>query len=307
MEQDYPYWDYEILVVDNGSTDNTRKIVEKMIAFKSGHNIKYIFEPEPGLLSGRHRGAFEANGEVLIFVDDDVEAIPGWLPAIIRSFADNSVHLVGGPSLPKFEAEPPAWLKKFWMCSKGKIMCVPLSISYLSYEKIKIDPCYIWGLNFAIRKKTLFNLGGFHPDCIPKHLQHFQGDGETGLSLKIKEKDLKAIYDPSALLYHNIPKERLTVAYFEDRFYYQGVCDSFTQIRKNSGAYNIDLPKYCSNHRNGSHLPAYDRYKQIVYNRIHNAYVNGFVFHQDIVKNSEIMLEWVLRENYLFDYKLPIV
>ena len=114
MVQDIPCHDYEILVVDNGSNDNTQKVTEDMITSKSGHNIRYLFEPEPGLLSGRHRGSFEAKGEILIFVDDDVEAVSVWLSAIIEAFNDPRVHLVGGPSLPKFEVAPPAWLSKFW-------------------------------------------------------------------------------------------------------------------------------------------------------------------------------------------------
>ena len=75
---------YEILIIDNGSTDDTRETSQHIIKEKANRRIRYILEPEAGLLAGRHRGALEANGEVLVFVDDDIEATTGWLQAISR-------------------------------------------------------------------------------------------------------------------------------------------------------------------------------------------------------------------------------
>ena len=72
----------EILIVDNGSSDNTRGETEGIMREMPHHRIRYLFEPEPGLLSGRHRGALESNGEILVFLDDDIEAAPGYLHAI---------------------------------------------------------------------------------------------------------------------------------------------------------------------------------------------------------------------------------
>ena len=77
---------YEILIIDNGSTDDTRKVSQHIIRETPGREIRYIFEPEPGLLASRHRGALEANGELLVFVDDDIEATAGWLQAIFETF-----------------------------------------------------------------------------------------------------------------------------------------------------------------------------------------------------------------------------
>ncbi len=305
VAQDFPVQEYEALIVDNGSTDETHNVAENMIENYHNHRIRYIHESEPGLLSGRHRGSFEANGEILIFVDDDIEAESGWLSAIIDAFNDESIHLVGGPSLPNFEVEPQDWIRKYWIKENGRVACGPLSISYIGNEKIEVDPCCIWGLNFAIRKNSFLDLGGFHPDCIPKNLQHFQGDGETGLTQKAKHENYTAVYTPDAIVYHNIPRERLTVKYFEERFYYQGVCDSYTQIRKNGGIKNISLPEYNPIETLPSNLSAYEEYKQIIYQRIQNSYVDGFLFHQEAVKGSEILFDWVLRDNYIFHYTLP--
>ena len=304
--QEYPARRFEIIVVDNGSTDKTKSVVDSVMAHNPDQKIRYVFEPVPGLLSGRHRGAEEAEAEILIFVDDDIEAFPAWLSSIIEAFSDPSVHLVGGPSLPKFEVTPPDWISKYWTVKNAKINCGPLSLFHLGDEKVGIDPTYVWGLNYAIRKKAFFELGGFHPDCIPKGLQHFQGDGETGLSLKLKEKGLKAAYVPGAKVYHHIPKERLTVEYFEKRFFYQGVCDSYTQIRRNRGLSNKQIPRCKVNGPNFSDDSASGYDTQAIHQRIHKAYVAGFIFHQDAVKKSKLLLGWVLKENYL-DYRLPVL
>ena len=297
---------YEILIVDNDSTDDTKKIIETFILNNPAYNMRYIFEPEPGSLSARHRGMMEAKGEILIFVDDDVITEKGWLAAIMESFEDEDTHLVGGPNIPIFEVSPPEWINKYFQIGKDKFICGSLSLLYLGENKIEIDPLRVWSLNWSIRKKTFIDCGGFHPCVIPKHLQQFQGDGETGLSLILKEKGFKAVYSPKVKVFHRIPKERLTVTFFEGRFFYQGVCDSYTQIRQNQGVNNLILPDYLDDKKISSSLSSYDQYKEIINWRIRNAYVDGFIFHQKAVKKSEILLKWVLRENY-FNYKLPVM
>jgi glucosyl-dolichyl phosphate glucuronosyltransferase len=56
----------------------------------------------------------ESNGAILVFLDDDIEAAPGYLHAILDAFEDPAVQLVGGPNLPRYESEPPAWVESFW-------------------------------------------------------------------------------------------------------------------------------------------------------------------------------------------------
>ena len=300
VAQDFPPGQFEIIVVDNGSTDATRQEVEAIIAAGQSHAIRYVYEPEPGLLSGRHRGAQEAKGDILVFTDDDTEATPKWLAAITTAFEDPTVHLVGGPSLPKFETMPPTWMSPYFSLDGEHLSCGTLSLIDLGNNILEIDPCQVYGLNYAIRKTTLFEVGGFNPDCIPKHLQHFQGDGETGLSIKIREKGYKSIYHPGAMVYHLIPSSRLTVKYFEKWYFYWGVCDSYTNIRKSKTVNGISDLIF---NPNAPNIPKYSPFEND-YIRIHKAYFDGYNFHLNAVRRYPKLLEWVLRENY-FDYKLP--
>jgi glycosyltransferase involved in cell wall biosynthesis len=326
-QQDFPIDQYEILVVDNGSTDNTKEITETAIATYPSHQIHYIYEPEPGLLSGRHRGALEAQGDILTFVDDDIEADPNWLQAIHSSFDDPTVQLVGGRNLPKYETDPPEWLDWFWSAHAYGRICANLSLLDFGDQMREIHPNYVWGLNFSIRKRALFELGGFHPDCIPKHLQHFQGDGETGLTQKANARGYRAIYQPSALVYHHVSKERMTYEYFDKRYFYQGVCDSYSQIRNTK--YQPELVSLNS-HRSGlsSLVRLAKVYLKALRNRLYfifghlrkdpnpsteelrlqqrfkEAYQQGYQFHQNAVHQNPELINWVMKEDY-WDYHLP--
>src|SRR5258707_8178805 len=111
-------------------------------------------------------------------------------------------------------------------------MCGFLSLLYLGSNTIQIHPNYISALNFSIRRRALFDLVVFHPDCIPDALQHFQGDGETGLTMKAFAQGYKALFTPQATVYHFMSASRMTPEYFERRAYYQGVCDSYSRIRR---------------------------------------------------------------------------
>jgi glycosyltransferase involved in cell wall biosynthesis len=306
---------YEVIVVDNASTDDTRAVAEGFIARNGSHSLRYVYDAVPGLLTGRHKGAMEAKGELLSFVDDDIEADRGWLRAIDSAFRDPEVHLVGGKCLPKYEVDPPAWLSHFWKHDAAGDRCPWLSLIDLG-EKIKfIDPIFVWGLNYSIRKKTLYDLGGFHPDNIPSRLQRFQGDGETGLSNKIKSSGLKALYHPGALVHHLISKERLTPEYFEKRAFYEGVCSSYSEIRRSGKLPGNPSSALRSLVGKGSRIALYflrdwmrNRSESATFEeisaRVREGFRRGYAFHQKAVRENPALLDWITRKDY-FDYRLP--
>jgi len=258
------------------------------------------------LLSGRHKGALESNADILIFVDDDIETDPGWLNAISDTFEDPKVHLVGGKNLAKFESTPPDWLEAFWYRDGSLSQCFYLSLMDFGEQLTEIDPLYIWGLNFSIRRETLFDLGGFNPDYVPKPFQQYQGDGDTGLAWKVAAKGLKVMYQPAALVYHLIPKQRLTVDYFVERMFIAGFNDSYTTIRKKHGI-KLDwkqqgpLPIIKRLLRRIASRFSADPYA-VLKQRVREAWLEGYTYHQDKVRNDPELLKWVLKENY-WDYR----
>lgn len=306
-EQSFPQERFEVLVVDNGSTDGTAALSEAAMRGAGIANLRYVLEPEPGLLSGRHRGALLAKGALLVFVDDDIIAAPGWLAALVRAFDDPQVHLAGGPSVGRFAVDPQPWYAHFERREPWGATCPALSLIHLGAEAKRVAPDDVWGLNYAIRRQTLLDLGGFHPDCIPARLQHFQGDGETGLSRKLAEGGHACVYEPQALVEHCIPASRLTLEAFWRRFFYQGVCDSYSAIRRlghapprpNAQALAADTlarQSLAAHHGPGRTEP------ELVH--VHQGYAEGYLFHNAAVAQSPALLAWVLRADY-FDYRLP--
>lgn len=303
---DHQSGDHEVIVIDNGSTDGTAAMVQEAAASRS--NLRYVHEPMPGLLSGRHRGAQEATGDICAYLDDDVWVAREWLVGLQDAFRDPSVALVGGPSTPTFEQPPPAWLADFYAEDDRGRYCGWLSLVDCGTEIKITDPCLIWGLNYAVRRPVLFELGGFHPDNIPKALQRYQGDGETGLSLRAKAAGVTALYHPRVAVQHLIPPSRLGVAYFEERAFYQGVCNSYSEIRVARAVPEEPAPRPSAVARVKDMIQGAMRgarsEAEAMRQRTSASYEAGYRFHRDEVRQDARLLEWVLRDNY-WDYQLP--
>jgi hypothetical protein len=197
--------------------------------------------------------------------------------------------------------------------------CGALSLLDFGNKNKFIDPTFVWGLNFIIRKEIFIKLKGFHPDTVPEKIQFLQGDGETGLSIKAKEKGYKAYYDSEIMVYHFVPDSRMTFDYFEKRYYFQGVADSFTQLRRLNGLYEKNdsienaipllrrikssLKKFYFSRKKDKINNSPDKTNNI-FERCQEKYKEGFDFHQSYFQRNSVVHDWVLRPDYL-DYKLP--
>ena len=303
--------DFEIIVVDNYSTDKTHKVVEDLN--KGSGRIRYLFAPEPGLHIGRHLGAIEAKGEILTFTDDDIFADPRWLEAIAECFQEPEIVLVGGKILPKWEGLAPEWINIFQKKSEYGWHNGYLSLLDFGDHPSEVPAKYIWGCNFSIRKSVLFECGGFHPDGMPGDLVRYRGDGETGLCRNIEQRGYKALYQPKALIYHRVPAERLTVEYFCSRAFNQGVSDSYSEIRINNGILKSNsndakrdtifklglnwltgiLKQILSLKKRGISICLWPNVR-----RIEESYKRGKTYHRQQVSGDSKLLKHVLKDIY---------
>src|SRR5678815_492050 len=85
LRQNAPEVNYELIVVDNNSTDDTRQVVESF----SNRNVRYVFEAKQGPSHGRNAGIANARGRIIAFTDDDVRPAADWLSNIKRAFDNN--------------------------------------------------------------------------------------------------------------------------------------------------------------------------------------------------------------------------
>jgi glycosyltransferase involved in cell wall biosynthesis len=295
----------EILVVDSSSNDETAAVFREFQARFPRCEWRYAHEPLPGLLSGRHRGAKEARGKILSYVDDDVLLSPTWLDGLEEAFADPAVALATGPTRPHYEADPPDWLEGLWQQWDDRRALFSLSLLDCGDEIRAEDPIFVLGHNLSMRSEAFFSCGGFHPDIGPPSLQRYQGDGETGLTLKARAANLRALYHPAVAVTHVIPAARLTRAYFERRAFYQGVCDSYTEVRAQGAARPLRAKDWKTPLRGlRSRFSAYRRAKRSEFEAVLVAMSRGFAWHQNEVRNDPSLLGWITKADYL-DYALP--
>jgi len=218
--------DCEVLIIDNAPSPEIEQMVSSS---RESYNIplKYFSEPKLGLHYARHAGAISAKGDVLVFSDDDATFEAGWLEAYAKSFADNpQMAAAGGPVRPVWEATPPRWLKE--LISQEKVFWM-LSLMEPDTDFTLSSSGFFFGVNMAIRRSILFEVGGFNPEMFG---DEWLGDGETGLTHKLWERDMLVGYVPEAMVYHFIPGERMTVEYFRKRMANEGACDMYTRFHK---------------------------------------------------------------------------
>ena len=290
--------EFEVIVIDNGSTDDTKEVTH---SFKNTiKNLVYHYDERPGLHVGRHAGLKLAQSDILVYADDDIIAFPSWLKSIYESFEDTSVVLVGGKDLPKYEANPPFWVKEKWykLCEFGHCM---FELSLIDFgEAIKeISPSYVFGCNFAIRKEILMETKGFHPDGMPFERIEYRGDGESFVSRYIRKKGLKTVYNPGASVYHVVTKERMTLDYFKKRAFCEGIEQSYA-VKRYGVKRNLIKAALFKVYRAMKQM---FRNKNVLYIDIEKQIALsrriGFKYHSDLYNSSEELRQWVHKDNYL--------
>ncbi len=295
--------EFEVLVVDNGSTDATQEVIK---SFQSElPTLTGLFAPEPGLHVGRHEGMKAARGEVLVFADDDIEALPTWLTSIDEAFKDPSVVMVGGNNYPMFMQTPPEWLRRLLCRPTFRDYRVNQDLSVLEFTRTtkNLSPLLVFGCNFSIRKNVLLDAGGFHPDGMPIELIRFRGDGETHVSRFVAESGLNCVFHPGASVYHKITPERMTHAYFRKRGFHQGVSDSYTQLRRQYRERHVlttwNLAKRLISlvlHKTINMFDSAETKKAFELRRL--GWREGFAFHQAAYRSDPEVHEWVHRPIY---------
>ncbi len=223
INQNYPADKYEIIIADNNSKDETKKVVEDWIE-KSKVKITYLLERKQGVHYARNSAAKIAQGDILYFTDDDMIADRNLLKEIVKPFSeDPKIATATGRVLPKWDKEPPKWLLE--LCYNGWLSLNDQGEKEYSSK----DDLGVWSCHQAIKKDIFFEAGGFNPENTDGE---WIGDGETGLNLKIRDMGYKFAYNGKSLIYHMIPKKRMTQHYLNNRLSNQGNCDSYTEFRK---------------------------------------------------------------------------
>jgi len=144
LTQDIPPDRYEVILIDNGSSDGSRTLAGRF------SKVRIVTEPKAGAYAARNRGVTEARGEILVFTDADCAPEPGWLRLLSQSIAEPSVEVVLGSRRP---ARNSAGLRLMMLYEETKAATI----------FSEADPSLYYGYtnNMAVRKRTLVDFGGF--------------------------------------------------------------------------------------------------------------------------------------------------
>ena len=202
---------YEIICVDNGSTDATPTVIAQERR-RGRLPLRTLREGTRGTSRARNAGATASRGKYLVFLDDDARVVPGFLAAYQAAFGRRNDLLVQGRVMPTFLASRPRWLTDERALLLGQVD-EGLNPGSLNGH---VNSC-----NFGIPRKAFNALGGFRTDLGPSGA----GMGEdSDLGQRAGRLGLKLVYEPKALVHHLIPRRRTTRSAFLRRCFLSGFC-----------------------------------------------------------------------------------
>ena len=200
--------EWEVLVVDNNSADQTRAVVDDSSGRYPGR-FRYLFEPRQGKSYALNAGIREARGDILAFTDDDIEVEPTWLQNLTSPLYDGQWAGSGGRILPMRGFVPPRWLALDGPHNLAGALCAYCDPGDVPGE-LK-DPPY--GANMAFRKEMFARYGAFRTDLGPRPSSEMRfEDTEFGRRLMAGGERLR--YVPSAVVYHEVHESRVRKEFF---------------------------------------------------------------------------------------------
>jgi glycosyltransferase involved in cell wall biosynthesis len=233
---------YEVIVVDNNSTDGTRADVERTIA--EGAPVRYLLEPNQGVSYARNAGIRMARAPLIAFVDDDVSVASDWIETICRFFDQHpEMDCVGGKVLPVWEGEPPAWLTRDnW---------APVALLDLGDTSRIIDagsPLCLLTANLACRREIFERVGLFGTELQRVH------DGIGSMEdhewlLRFWAAGRQAMYVPELRAVTDVPRRRMTRGYhrrwhFGHGHYFSLVRDVYFEASNTGRLFDVPAHAY---------------------------------------------------------------
>ncbi len=213
---------FEILVIDNASTDTTKAVVEARLA---DPRLRYVYESTLGLSTARNRGAQESQATILAYLDDDAIATPTWLSTLMQAYEQDDKLAIAGGKVTLIWTDgitPPAWLSDGLA---GNLGAYDLGETLTYIQQPGLTPR---GLNYSVRRDFLDRVGGFDPK-LGRVGTNLLSNEELQMTELALQQDWHVAYLPTALVAHHVSPERVKRSWFLDRGWWQGISECYRE------------------------------------------------------------------------------
>ncbi len=204
-----PGFPWELIVVDNASTDTTGEVAKRVWEQNPVTRLTVVNEEQPGLIHARHKGLAEARYEIVSFIDDDNWVEEKWVVKIGEVFSmDPQIAAAGGQSLPAFEKTAPEWFPRYQQhFAVGKQMD---RSGYIENEK-----GFLWGAGLSFRKSIWerLKLTGYQNLTVGRQGKNMMAGEDTELCYAFRLMGYRLYYRDDLVLTHYMPDNRMQFAY----------------------------------------------------------------------------------------------
>ncbi len=203
-----PSVDWEVLIVDNNSTDQTRKVAEEFCAAYPGR-FQYFCETRQGKSFALDRGTREASGDIIAFMGDDVTVEPDWLHKLTKPLVTAGYLGTGGRICAPADVVIPTWMQLEGPSSLAQV----LATYDRGREPLELREDTPFGTNMAFRREAFETFDTFRMDLNPTLDNEIRGE-DTEFCLRLLKAGLPIFYVPDAVVYHDVPLKWLRKDHF---------------------------------------------------------------------------------------------
>ncbi len=227
---------WEVVVVDNNSTDDTRAVVESR---RHAYPVPLtcLVEPVQGRSAALNTAIAATSAPLLLFTDDDVRVDRGWVAAGVRGLQGGADY-VGGPVSPIWEAPPPPWLdltrRNLW----GTLAIQDHGAEAFAYEERRLVPL---GANMGFWRSLIERTGGFRTDLGRTNSRRLLGQEVPDLLARARAAGLHGVYVPEMHVEHHVPASRLTRDYFRRWWTGKGYSKASLEVAQPLTELGLDL------------------------------------------------------------------
>jgi glucosyl-dolichyl phosphate glucuronosyltransferase len=212
--------DWELLVVDNKSTDHTRAVVEEeRVLFPAP--LRYLFEPEQGRYAALNTGIRAAKGSIIATTDDDARVEPDWLTQAANGLEALGCDYVGGKVFPIWKGSRPAWLPN----QPGGGHWAVLALLDRGDKPLEFGVngmSWPLGINTATKREA-FNRIDLFENRLGRKAGTLRNQAQREWHLRARAAGLRGFYVPEMVVHHVVEAERLNKEYFRRWFYWHGI------------------------------------------------------------------------------------